>query len=308
MWSVNVRGADGTWILNGNGNWTGTPANWQGGTTPNAVGDLAIFRNDITAARTVTLNAPITLGGMKLGDTLGNSTFTFAGTNTLTFDNGGSGAFLNKYGSGTDVIQVPLVLADSLAVNQYSGTLDINGASNAQVVITGSGKLIKNGAGAVRVNGDLSGFGGDYVLNLGTLAIGGVNGATVDLGTGTGGITLNGSGSQDRTILQLLNNGTGNNGTVTYNGNNDIIAQGAVTINVATNFIATANTGNTMVLDNLTMNGGLLQVTGASNYGLKFAGTTTLNGQTNVFFPNTAASPFTLAGPITDGAAALSLI
>ncbi len=90
-WSINVRGADGTWILNGNGNWTGTPANWQGGTTPNAVGDLAIFRNDITADRTITLNAPITLGGMKIGDALGKSAFTFAGTNTLTLDNGGSG-------------------------------------------------------------------------------------------------------------------------------------------------------------------------------------------------------------------------
>ncbi len=72
-----------------------------------------------------------------------------------------------------------------------------------------------------------------------------------------------------------------------------MIAQGAVTINVDRHFIATANTGNTVVLNNLTMNGGLLQVTGAVTIMLsEFDGTTTLSGQTNVFFPNTRIVSF----------------
>ena len=79
--------AEGFWILNNAGNWTGTPANWQGGTIPNAVGDIANFRNDITAARTITLNSAVTLGGLSMGDLLGGSVFTFAGTNALTLDN-----------------------------------------------------------------------------------------------------------------------------------------------------------------------------------------------------------------------------
>ena len=75
-----LMAATGTWTVDAAGNWTGTPANWQGAVIPNAIGDLAIFRNDITAARTVTLNAPITLGGLSIGDLLGGSVFTFAGT------------------------------------------------------------------------------------------------------------------------------------------------------------------------------------------------------------------------------------
>lgn len=307
-WSINVRGADGTWILNGNGNWTGTPANWAGGIVPNAVSDGAYFSNDITANRTITLDAAVTLGGLQIGDALGGSVFTFAGTNALTLDNGLSNAFVNKYGSATDIWQAPLNLVSDSEFNIFSGTLQVNGASNATVPVTGSGNLIKNGAGQLQINGALSGYSGDYQLNLGTLAIGGANAATVDLGTGTGGITLTGTGSADRTVLRFQNNGVGNNGDIVYQGNNSVTVQGAVTIHVDRHFNGGTSTGNTVVLNNLNMDGGLLQVTGGYNYALRFDGTTTLGGQTNVFFPNTASSPFILAGPITDGASALSLI
>jgi autotransporter-associated beta strand protein len=307
LWSVQVNGATGTWILNGNGNWTGTPANWDLGVIPNAAGDIAVFRNEITAARTVTLNAPITLGGMRVGDILGGSAYTFTGTNALIMDSGGAGnAFINLYNNSTNNFQTPLTLNSNTDLNAYTGTIDINGASNAQVVVTGSGDIIKNGAGQVRINGTLTGYSGDYVLNLGTLAIGGANGATINLGTGTGGITLNGSGALDRTILQLRNNGTGNNGTIQVQGNNKVTVQGAVNINTDTNFVSGANTGNTFELNELVMNGGLLQTTGGNSYGLRVAGTTSLNGQTNVFFPSSAQ--LTLAGVIDDGLASRSLV
>jgi len=49
---------------------------------------------------------------------------------------------------------------------------------------------------------------GDWILNLGTLRIGGANSATpTSLGTGTGGITLNGTGIAGLSILDLRNNG-----------------------------------------------------------------------------------------------------
>lgn len=307
FWSVQVNGATGSWILNNNGNWTGTPANWDAGVIPNAAGDIAVFRNEITATRTVTLNAPITLGGMRVGDILGGSVYTFAGTNALIMDSGGAGnAFINLYNNSTNSFQTPLTLNSNTDLNAYTGTIDINGASNAQVVVTGAGNIIKNGAGQVRINGTLSGFSGNIVHNLGTLAIGGANGASINLGTGTGGITLNGSGSADRTVLQLRNNGTGNNGTIQVQGNNKVTVQGAVTIYTDSNYVTPLNTGNFFELTDLVMNGGLLQTTGANSYGLRVAGTTSLNGQTNVFFPNT--SQLTLAGVIDDGAASRSLI
>jgi autotransporter-associated beta strand protein len=314
LWSVGVNAADGTWILNSNGNWTGTPANWQGGIIPNGVGDVANFHQlDITGNRTVTLNAPITLGGLRINDALGGQVYTFAGSavNTLTLNNGASNAFVSKYGSATDVWQAPMVLTSHTNYNIHTGTLDVTGASNAQVSYTGAGNTIKGGAGQLRLNIDAvsgAGYTGNFIVNFGTLAIGGANSATpTSLGNGTGGIVLNGPRS-DLAILTLANNGTGNNGLITYGGNNDVVLQGASRINVDRNFHSGANSGNTIVLDNLTVNGGLLETTGANSYNLRFAGTTTLVGQTNYFAPSGATHTLELAGVITDGANSRELI
>lgn len=316
---LNLNAATGTWILDAAGNWTGTPANWAGGIIPNGIDDIAFFNNNITASRIVTLNAPITLGGLTIGDALGVQAFTFAGSavNTLTFDVTAGNASLNKYNSVTDIWQAPLILNDNLNANIYSGILDVtNGV--AQVSYTGTGDTIKNGAGTLRLNIDAvsgAGYTGDWVMNLGTLNIGGANGAApTSLGTGTGGITLNGTGTAGLTIFSLNNNGTAvSNTDIVYAGNNDVILQGAATINVDRNYIAAgANTGNTVVLDNLTANGGILSVTGANSYRLRFAGTTTLVGDTNVFSVGANATSnfanLTLSGVITDGVNSRALI
>lgn len=315
LWSVQTQAVTGTWILNNSGNWTGTPANWAGGIVPNAIGDIAVFRNDITATRTITLDAPITLGGLTMGDALGGSVFTFAGTNALTLDNLFGNAFVSKYGSGTDVWQAPLVLSDSVDWNIFAGTLDVNGASSAQVSYTGAGDTIKNGAGALRLNIDAvsgAGYTGNWVVNFGTLNIGGANSATpTSLGIGSN-IILNGTGRADLAIFSLNNNGTGSDTTATYAGNNDVILQGGARINVDRNYISGANDRVTHVLDNLTMNGGILSVTSGNGHRLRFDGTTTLVGQTNVFdvAGNTTATlaNLTLAGVIDDGANSRALI
>ncbi|MGC3969634.1 MAG: hypothetical protein QM775_20575 [Pirellulales bacterium] len=294
--------ADGVWTIDANGNWTGTPANWLGDVVPNATGDTASFINDITANRTVTLNSTITLGSLTVGEAFGGQSFTFAGANALTFDAVAGNAVLKQINSATTTWQAPLILNDSLNANIHTGTFDVNGASNAQVSFTGTGDLIKGGAGTLRLNiNTASGYTGNWFMNLGTLNIGGANNATPSgLGTGTGGIILNGSGTASLTVFSLNNNGAGSNGLITYQGNNDVIVQGAARINVDRNFIGGANSGNTIVLDTLTMNGGILEVTGGNTYALRFAGTTTLAGQTNVFAPSTAV--LNLAGPIVDGA------
>ncbi len=308
LWNTQAQGVTGFWSVDAAGNWT-APANWAGGVVPNAVGDVANFNFNLTANRTVTLDAPITLGGLVIGDTLGTSVYTFAGTgtNTLTFDAASGNAFIEKYNTTTDVWQAPLVLNDALNANIFAGTLDVNGASNALVAISGSSNIIKNGTGTLRLNLDASNFTGDWVLNYGTLNVGGGNIATPSsLGTGTGGIILNGAGIASQTIFSLNNNGAGSSGLITYTGNNDVILQGGATINVDRNYIGGTNTGNTIVLDNLQMNGGILGVTGGNSYALRFSGVTTLAGQTNVFSPTTAT--LTLLGDIVDGANSRALI
>lgn len=314
----NLRAADGSWILDGNGNWTGAPANWQGGIVPNGIGDIVSFLNNITGNRTVTLNAPITVGGLRIGDALGGNNFVFAGSavNTLTLDNAAGNAFVNQFNSATTNIQAPLILTDNVDWNIFPGTLDVNGASNAQVSYTGAGNTIKNGAGALRLNIDAvsgAGYTGNWVVNFGTLNIGGANSATpTSLGTGTGGILLNGTGRADLAIFSLNNNGTGVDSSATYAGNNNVVVSGGATINVAVNYIAGANDRVTHILNDLTFNGGVFRTTSGNSHSLQFNGTTTLNGQTNVFdvLANGTAtrSNLILNGTITDGTASRSLI
>ncbi|MFZ4594731.1 MAG: hypothetical protein ACOYOF_10770, partial [Verrucomicrobiaceae bacterium] len=286
LWNTSTRGATINWNVDAAGNWS-TGANWLGGAAPNAIGDVANFSaTDYTAARTITLDAAQTLGGLILGDKLGAQALTVAGANALTLDGTGSTrVFINKYNNTTDVWQAPLVLNDHLNANIFAGTLDVTGVSNAQVNLTStSSDIVKNGAGSLRLNINAASFAGNWRLNLGTLALGGANSISPTIGTGAGSIVLNGTGSAGLSVLNLANNGTASNGTITYGGTNDVVLQGAATINVSQNYIGAVNTGNTIVLDNLTMNGGILSATSsAGGYGLRFNGTTTLGGQTNVF-------------------------
>ena len=308
LWSTQVQGATGVWNVDAAGNWTGTAGNWQGGTIPNAIGDLAIFRNDITAGRTVTLNAPITLGGLKSGDLYGGSVFTFGGTSALTLNAGIGNAFISKFGSATDVISTSggLSLASATDFNIYTGGFDVNSA------VTGSQNIIKNGSGSLTFR-NTTGFSGNYIINNGTLNFSGASGATsAQLGTGTGGITLLGNGRQDLVVLGLRSNGPASDGTVVYGGNNNIIVSGGAAINVDRNFDTGANDRVNHQLNNLTFNGGIFRTTSGNSHRLTFAGSTTLLGQTNVFDPlangTATLANLTLSGAITDGAATSNLI
>ena len=308
LWSTQARGVTGYWTFDGNGSWT-NPTNWLDGTTPLGPDDVANFNFNITANRTLSLDSPWALHGMVFGDSLGGQSYTISGASTDIMyleASGGQNAFINKFNSATDIWQAPLTLNTDTDFNIYSGTFQINGAGNTQVPFVSTFDVLKNGSGTLQLNGDLSSFSGNFVLNFGSLTLGGANSGVPSLGTGTAGIVLNGSGNVDRTVLNLQNNGTGSNGVITYQNNNDIVLQGAATIAVNQNFVGPANTGNTIVLDNLMMNGGVLQTNGANSYALRFSGTTTLAGQTSVFSPNSAQ--LTLAGPVTDGTGTRALI
>jgi len=184
-----TQGAVFTWNVDANGEWD-NPLNWSPNTGfPNAIGDVANLRLNIGANRTITLaNDQATIGGLILGDTVGNSAMVIAGSNNLIFNNGTSNAFIRKLGSATETIQTPVVLASNLDARIHAGTLDFSGSGNVPSLLNGSSTLFKSGHGGLRLNFDASAFTGNYVVNFGTLSIGGGNSANPGgLGFGTGG-------------------------------------------------------------------------------------------------------------------------
>ncbi|MBL9115696.1 MAG: autotransporter-associated beta strand repeat-containing protein, partial [Verrucomicrobiaceae bacterium] len=308
-WSVQSHAATGTWTLNNNGTWTNT-ANWSGGLVPNAIGDVALFNQvNLTGNRTVTLDVPVTLGGLVVGDTLGANTYTFSGSG-LTMQALSGNAFINKYNSTTDILQAPLTLNSHLDANIYTGTFQI-GPSATVPLISASSNFIKNGMGAVQLNVDGTGFNGNWVANRGTLTIAGNNGSA-DPMLGTGSIIINGTGRTDLTTVNIANNSTGSLTTVTYPGTNNVISSGAATLAAIRHFISGANDNVTHVLDGLTVNGGIFRANSGNGHSLQFAGPINILGQTSVFdvLGNATATRATLilGGAIDDGVATRNLI
>jgi autotransporter-associated beta strand protein len=153
------------WNVDAGGSWTNA-ANWNPNTGfPNGAGHVANINRDITAARTITLDAPITVGTLLTGDnSSGAAGFGYtinAGTGgTLTFDSGvaGTRAQLDRTNIGqTDTINAPVTLTSDLAVN-----LGTNGGAGLTVngIVSGPGSLIRTGPGAI-------GFGAFFSLGGG---------------------------------------------------------------------------------------------------------------------------------------------
>src|SRR6185369_15593658 len=90
--------ASGNWNVDADGNWN-TAGNWSPVAVPGtAAGDVVGLTYNITAARTVTLNTPATIGVFNFGDPLTNYfSYTLAGSSALTFNNSGAGAVLAQY-------------------------------------------------------------------------------------------------------------------------------------------------------------------------------------------------------------------
>ena len=118
-----IQAADGNWNVDNAGTWS-TAGNWNPASVPGTTaGDTVGLTNDITAARTITIDTTSrTVGTLNIGDpTPPCYAFTLAasGGATLTFNNNGSGAALNKANSATnisDTISAPIILNDNLTV------------------------------------------------------------------------------------------------------------------------------------------------------------------------------------------------
>ncbi len=138
----------GYWSSAVSGNWTDA-SKWGLG-VPNGIGFGAALNASTTAAVTVTLNTPVTLGALVLGNSASSTTgyiLAGAGSNRLTLNNSGSGAAIILSG-GSQTINAPVVLADNLTVNG-SGTLDFGSASS--ITPSGGYSLTLNAASATLI-------------------------------------------------------------------------------------------------------------------------------------------------------------
>jgi autotransporter-associated beta strand protein len=149
------------WITDGNGNWSDS-ANWDA-TVPNAVAARAVLGSPpLTAAATLTLDVPVTVGILGIG---GFEGYTLAGSNPLTFDNGGPSALI-QVAQGFHEISAPVVIGGNTIANPAAGSELVMSGS-----FSGSSTFGIGAAGTVHLSGDLSGFTGGLAIHSGVLRI-----------------------------------------------------------------------------------------------------------------------------------------
>lgn len=172
--AVSVKAQNGTWTSDASGNWSDT-TKWLGGTVADGDTFTADFSTiNITADRTVTLDAPHTLSVLKFGDAITpDHNWILSGANTLT-------------------------LGTAPAINVVNQTTTINS------VIAGGNGFTKLGMGALTLGGATETITGGIIDNGGTLTLdfsaGGSPSANITdpgnaLTLGGGALTINGAAS-----------------------------------------------------------------------------------------------------------------
>jgi polyhydroxybutyrate depolymerase len=165
--------ASSTWNADASGNWS-SALNWTAG-DPKHAGATAIFGDKITAPRTVTVDAPITVGRLDFDNA---NAYTIAGSQVLTLDAMSGDAQINV-ASGSHTVTAPVTLADNatITVTPAASNLALAGPLNfvgQQVTKAGAGMLTLNSIRAERLS-----------VNGGTVAVApnGTNSATSLIGS-----------------------------------------------------------------------------------------------------------------------------
>ncbi len=272
----------GVWTNNADGNWS-TSNNWSGGIVANGAGFFADFSTlALTANRTVTLDAPRTIGGLKFADLAGSQTWTLTGANTLTLD-GGAG-------------NVP-----TIAVSQSTATISLP--------LAGTNGFAKNGGGTLILNGTAS-MGGGLTVNAGTVSI--PSGSTT-FGSGTSSVGyLTGSGNLAITGGTLSMGGELRVGGSDQNGS-QYVSTGTLTVANAAVYLGALTVARGNYLDNsisgtVILNSGSTVVS-TNDVIVEFAGTghgkLALNGGNFIVGP--AATKWLMVGFWDSGAGELDV-
>lgn len=190
--------ASSTWNTNAAGNWF-TAGNWTGSVVPNGTGATAVLGNIITAPRIVTVDATATVGTLTFSSAVA---YTVAASNgsTLVLNNNGSGAALNVT-SGSHTISAPLALAEDTTLQLDGTQLTVSG------IISGTGRLTKQGAGTLVLTGNNT-FSGGLSFTGGTLNINAdLNFGAVPDSFTAGSLVFDGMTLQSSSVLLHANRG-----------------------------------------------------------------------------------------------------
>lgn len=137
-------GATGEWSRATGGRWWDVTA-WAG-SVPQAAGDEALFLGTIESPATITVDAPVSVGTLYVGN---ESSLTFAGMGPLMLASVAGDAFVGIE-AGSHAIKAPVVVASHSVVHVVEGSgLTLSGALS-----TGAGvEFAKVSGGALRVMG-----------------------------------------------------------------------------------------------------------------------------------------------------------
>lgn len=218
-------GTDGTWIHNGDGDWS-LAGNWQGGIIASGAGATAhLDLLDITTDVTVTLDSSRTIGQLLLGDTDGTNSYDFPASivTNITFDNVSGNALLQQSAtSAGDTVGIGLFVKSDLNINNLSTTRSFT--ITGDIASLGSSGSLQNlffnefvtNPGAITVSGNISNG------NTGAIVQVEINGGTVTFrGENTyTGQTFIGNGA---TFVEAGNNG-GATGTVFVVGTGSVLS------------------------------------------------------------------------------------
>ncbi|OYW77035.1 MAG: hypothetical protein B7Z37_05820 [Verrucomicrobia bacterium 12-59-8] len=199
--NAQTQSSIGLWTLNGNGNWS-LSTNWgnldPGTGYPSGPEAFVNFSTiNISANRTITLDVPVTLGDLSIGDSSGGQSYTIQ-SNTLTFDSsGGVSTIVKTDGGGNDTISSALVLNNELDIsifdtsnNQgitFSGIIS-GGTSGSDTIVFDDLSTGNQSVNWIILN-NANTFSGRLVANSGLIRLEGNNVSTTGA-TGVGNETV----------------------------------------------------------------------------------------------------------------------
>ena len=294
--TLTVNASAEVWDGNGaNDNWS-TGANWVSTYPPGYVGDSVLFSGSTRLTPNMDGNYNVT--GLTFDDSLGTAGNFVIGTangSTLTL----SGGITNNSGSGSETLNVPIVLNGTQVILDANGngiTLggSVSGAGGLTIGTSGYGYSVLTLSGTNSYTGDT------IVPQFGTVKLGGS--AAIPSGSGKGNVILN-TGILDLNGTNGNINGLGGNstGTVDNSGGNAVtlfIGYGASSsfpgiIQNSSGALTLAKVGtNTLTLSN-----------GSSTYS---GGTTASSGQLTLGASSSGSGASVSSGPLGTGTVSLS--
>lgn len=173
LFSMPLWGANYSWNVDADGNWS-LAGNWTpAGGPPNSTADTATFDDTVvTAARVVTVDGAFSVDSLTFNDAFGYTIAPSAGTLNL-----GGGASVTNISlllanTANQLISCPLALASNIVIDQASGgggILTISGG------ISGGFNVTLQGGGVVFLNSISSTYTGSTTITSGTWRAGTAN-------------------------------------------------------------------------------------------------------------------------------------